>query len=387
MSKKILMLLDNGYNNDRRVFTEAETLVEGGFEVIVIATKEEDLSLREKINGVTIYRIFESDIFDIKNRKAHKNYALKIITDFEFDIVHAHDQFMLNLGAEIKKLKKNVKLVYDSHEMFHEWPLNISNFDNLWIAIKSYIVRRLMIYREKRNIYYVDDIITVNQSLSTALKDHFQYKKDIVFLRNLPRKNNDHTTNDIVREKLGISKDKRILIYIGQNVYLKTLNIEQVLLELKNQPNIEMVFICGIDTHSSKQVIEFTKKNEINNIHFMNRVDASEIITYLKGGDVGILATWNKKNKSYWYALGNKFFEYIQAGIPVLATMQPEHIPILEKYECGVLVNPDSSGAFIEGFQKIIANYDYFKQKTIVASNDLCWENEKQKLLNLYSDL
>jgi alpha-maltose-1-phosphate synthase len=387
MSKKILMLLDNHYNNDRRVFTASETLAEAGYNVTVVALKNDNFKENETRNGVEIFRLLEKDIFDIKQLNVHKKYARLIADGFDFDIIHAHDQEMLNLGVEIKKIKKNAKLIYDSHEMFHEWPLNLSNFSSFWIAIKSYLVRKTLIFRERRNIKHVDRIITVNQSLATILAKYFKHDQEIIFLRNFPRRNYAHGKNNLIREKLGIDASKKILIYIGQNVYLKTLNIEQVLLELKNQIGIDMVFVCGVETPSAQQVIKFTKDNGIDNIHFLNRVRPDEITTYLQGADVGILATWNKKNKSYWFALGNKFFEYIQAGIPVLATAQPEHIPILKKYQCGVLVNPDQHGVFLEGFRKIISNYEFYRMNTIEASKELCWENEYQKLLTLYSEL
>ncbi len=381
------MLLDNPYSNDRRVFTEAETLSYAGHDISVVAVKSSEFPDFENKNGVKIYRFLESDIFDIKKPKVYHKYAKEIIEKFDFEVIHAHDQYMLHLGATIKKIKKNVSLVYDSHELFHEWPLNLSNFKNFWVAIKSYIVRKMLVRREKKNAKQVNRFITVNQSLANILKDYFNHPKEIVFLRNLPERNLIQTPHNDLRVKLQIPDSKKILIYIGANLYLHTINIEQVMYELADQDDIAMVFICGLATPSTKQVIEFVKENNFNNIYFHDLVKPEEIMYYLRGGDVGILATWNKKNKSYWYALGNKFFEYIQAGIPVLATAQPEHIPILEKYECGVLVNPDNKGVFLEGFRKIISNYDYYKQKTILAAVDLCWENDSTKLLNLYKEI
>ena len=142
-NKKILILLDNPFTNDRRVYRIAKSLVDLGLEVRLLACKKEGCLNEENINGIDVERIFETDIFDIKKQKSFKTYTEQILRKYKFDVVHANDQAMLNLGACLKKNRKDFILVYDSHELFHAWPLNISNFDSKWIWIKSYIVRKL----------------------------------------------------------------------------------------------------------------------------------------------------------------------------------------------------------------------------------------------------
>ena len=118
MSKNILMLLDNPFTNDSRVKREALALVENGFNVVLLCTKRNNLPEKNEEDGIQIIRLFTESIFDPKKIFEHKKLAKKIIELYNFDIIHAHDQTMLNIAVEIKKIKTNVNLVYDSHELF-----------------------------------------------------------------------------------------------------------------------------------------------------------------------------------------------------------------------------------------------------------------------------
>lgn len=381
------MLLDNPYINDRRVYCEAVSLAKNAYSVTIVATKLEGKASDEIDNGVRVVRILENDIIDIKTNKQFIRYRDYIINNFEFDVLHAHDQYMLHLGALVKqKLTKKVKLVYDSHELYHEWPINLANFNNFSIMLKSIIVRKLKIRRERKNGHLIDRVLTVNNSLAKILFTYFKQTKEVGVVRNLPNVNENPSPNNLLREKFNISADKKILIYIGRNVYRYTINIEQVLQELKNNEKVAMVFICG-KTSSTIEVMNYVKDEKIENVYFHDMVHPNEMMTYLQAGDVGIVSTWNKKDKSYWLALGNKFFEYIQAGVPVLTTIQPEYLTVMDQYKCGVAVNPDVPNAYLKGYNEIISNYEMYRNYTLEAAKDLCWENEEIKLLNFYNDL
>ena len=384
--KKILVLLDNSFTNDRRVSREAETLVGVGFDVNLVAVKGKELPEREDINGVKVHRILNRDIYDIKKSSCFKRYASEIVRSFEFDIIHANDQAMLHLGTCIKKIKPSVTLVYDSHELFHSWPLNVSNFNSFSILLKSYLVRKLQIIREKRNHKYIDQIITVNDSLANDLRKYLKAKKQVCVVRNIPEKSNLVEKTNILREKFGISQSTKILVFIGANIYPRTLNLEQVIDEFANVPNRALIFICG-ENKNAEPIHEYVKAKSATNVYFHGLITPGEISSYLSSADVGLVPTWNKNDMSYWFALDNKLFEYINAGIPILATQQPEYRNIVETYKCGICVNPDEKEAYINGFDAILNDYAVLQKNTIVASNILTWENEQEKLIELYKSL
>lgn len=383
---KILVLLDNPFTNDRRVHRIAKGLVDAGNEVTLLAVKKEGCLDKENIDGIDVERIFEKDIFDIKNKKCFKNYAKQILENYKFDIVHANDQTMLNLGALLKKSSTDLILVYDSHELFHAWPLNISNFNSKWIWLKSHIVRKILVKRELRNSNYIDALITVNTSIEKNLTKYFSFDGLSCVIRNIPDKTPKALSGNILREKFNIDINTKILVFIGANIYAKTLNLEQVIDEIGDKTNISLVFICALNINS-KPIIDFVNMKKYKNIFFHDIIFPSDIPKYLSSADVGLVPTWNKKDLSYWYALDNKLFEYIHSYIPVLATKQPEYMNIVETYNCGICINPDIDNSYINGFEDIIENYSFYKENTETAVEVLNWEKEVVVLKEFYENI
>jgi glycosyltransferase involved in cell wall biosynthesis len=385
----VLMLLDNSFTNDRRVYREAKTLINAGYKVEIICVKTDHSVEKEKVSGIDILRLIDQQIFDIKNTKYKKWLACEI-SKRKFDVLHCHDQEMLNLGVKIKQKKRlkfneDIVLIYDSHELFHSYPLNIEISDKISILVKSFIIKKIQVFREKWNSRYIDYIITVNTSLSKDLTNYLRLKNKPTVIRNIPEVTKV-THNKVLRTSLNVPDSSRILVFIGVNIFPKTLNLEQVISEFKDNQDTYLVFIAKKNAFQ-KDIETFVTQMGADNILFHDIVHPAEIIQYLSSCDVGLVPTWNKKDLSYWYALDNKLFEYLMAEIPILATQQPEYVNIVDKYKIGICINPDEEGAYLKGFNQIIKNYDFYKENTKLAKEELNWNNEKQELLNLYQKI
>ncbi|MCB1024852.1 MAG: glycosyltransferase family 4 protein [Acidobacteria bacterium] len=386
---KVLMLLDNPFTNDWRVHREAATLAGNGIDVSLICIKEKDLPENEEISGVKVSRIIDKAVIDIKDRK-YKLSLAEELAKRDFDVLHCHDQEMLNIGSKIKKIKKDkygreIILIYDSHELFNNYPLNMSGYDSILTFVKSALVKKAQVLREKLNGKYIDFLITVNDSLAKNLNSYFHLKNQPIVVRNIPEFAEQTKGNDL-RKFFGIPEDTKILVFIGANIYPRTLNLEQVILEFKNQPDVFLVFIARKNSFQ-KQIENFVKGNGVKNVRFHDIIKPEQILQYLSSADVGLVPTWNRKDLSYWYALDNKLFEYLMAEIPILATKQPEYVGIVEENKIGVCVDPDVNNAYIDGFKKILANYEKYQSNTVRAKTTLNWENESKKLLHLYKNL
>ncbi len=382
---RIAMLLDNPFTNDGRVEREAGSLASVYLEFRLFAVKSVHAPSEEVKNGVSVRRIFDPALHDIRNRRNLAEYIPEIMA-FKPDVIHCHDQLMLHLGYLIKKQDPRIKLVYDSHELFHSWPLNISDFSSLSILVKSWIVRKYQIYLERRNSARIDFLITVNDSLAADLKAYFRMKRAPVVIRNIPPAAALPEKSDILRQKFGISRDTRILVFIGSAIYPKTLNLEQVIDEFAGIHGLALVIIAG-DQGGKKDIMEYVAAKGCNNIFFHPKIQVNEIPFYLSSADAGLVPTWNKKDLSYWYALDNKLFEYLVSGIPVLATQQPEYRQIVEKYTIGVCVNPENKNAYLDGFWEILNRKDVFRTNVRKATLELNWEKESLKLLGFYKIL
>ncbi len=381
----IAMLLDNSFTMDSRVYREAKTLVSQGYQLTIYAVKRSDLITEELKEGILIRRIFGQEIFDLKNSASRKKIAKKISKE-RFDILHCHDQLMLYIGSNIKKLRPEIKLVYDSHELFHSWPINYSSKANAWVRLKSDIVRKAEIKREFISAKKIDRLITVSKSLGNDLKTYFHLKHDPVIVRNMAEYEDAHDLKNNLRTKLGIDDRVRIVLNFSLYIYWKSRNIEAAIEQFANKPGIALVFICG-EGGNKKEIIRWVKKCNYENIYFLPAMSPEQIVDTLHGADYGLLSTWNKKFMSYWLGLENKLFHYVMAELPILASAQPEHREIIEKYKIGVCVNADQPNAYYSGFLDLEKDHDEYKSNVVKAKKILNWENEQEKLLNLYKEL
>lgn len=387
-SKRVLMLLDNPYVNDRRVQRESEALAEQGYAVTLVCCVKSGCPEHETVSGVEVVRLFEQRLFDIKDR-AYRREVAQILAEYDCEVVHCHDQEMLNLGIKVRKLRKAQGrplplLIYDSHELFHSYPLNVLKLYD-FLFLKTVVVRLIKTVREKWNSRYIDRLITVNDSLAEDLKAYFSLKDPALVLRNLPEYKNC-TYDGILRKEFSLSDSDRILVFIGANVYPKTLNVEQVIREFKGRDGVCLIFIAS-DNVFRRKIEEFARKERAENVYFRDVVPPAEILRYLSSCDVGLVPTWNKKNLSYWYALDNKMFEYLMSEVPVLATQQPEYVRIVRDNEVGICVNPDQPNAYFRGFEEILSDYDRYKKNVLRVRRQLNWENEKVKLLEFYDEV
>jgi glycosyltransferase involved in cell wall biosynthesis len=90
--------------------------------------------------------------------------------------------------------------------------------------------------------------------------------------------------------------------------------------------------------------------------------------------------------KSYYYSLANKFFDYIQAGVPQLLPDFPEYRALNQQYEVGLFcdLNP---GHIARALNRLIAHpalHQRLAGNCRRARHELCWQQEEKKLLEFY---
>lgn len=382
---QVVMLLDNQFVMDKRVLREAKALVQAGFPVTLYAVKDASLPSEEVIEGIRVKRIFDTGIFDIKKINNRQHIAEKLSKE-KIDILHCHDWTMLNIGSRIKKINSQIVLIYDSHELFYSWPLNYSNRNSLWIQLKSIIVRKLEIFREKKCASSIDHLITVSASFGERLKQHFHYSKDPVIVKNIAEYEDVPAQSNYLHQRFNIPATTKIIVNFSLNIYLKSRNLEEVINQIANVEGVALVIICK-EGGNKKEIMQMVKDRNIKNIFFHEAIYDKDIMRVLSSADIGLVSTWNKKYLSYWLGLENKIFHYVIAELPILATAQPEHLQVVEKYNLGVCVNADEEKAYLKGYYDIISQYDEYKNNITETRKFLHWDNEKIKLLQLYHSI
>jgi glycosyltransferase involved in cell wall biosynthesis len=88
-------------------------------------------------------------------------------------------------------------------------------------------------------------------------------------------------------------------------------------------------------------------------------------------------------NLNYRFSLPNKLFDYLQAGVPVVATDLPEVAAIVREHGCGLVIPAPEPAIIAAAVQRLTADphqHDAMRQRAIFAARSLDGEREKEVL-------
>ena len=121
-------------------------------------------------------------------------------------------------------------------------------------------------------------------------------------------------------------------------------------------------------------------------VKFFPRMPYQKMMAITQLADLGF--TLDKDtNLNYRFSLPNKLFDFIQAGVPIVASHLTEIEKIIRQYDLGLFIEnhePATIAATIREGLSDETRREQWKQNLAVAAQDLCWENEERKLLEIY---
>ena len=286
----------------------------------------------------------------------------------QFDILVANDLDTLPANFLVTKVKK-ARLIYDSHEYFTEVPELVSRkrVKNIWETIEKWILPKI------KYSY------TVCQSIADIYNE--KYNTDMKVFRNLPAGKSG------IKQTINLRKgDEHLILYQG-SVNIGR-GLETVIEAMHFLENTKFVIIGDgdIKIQLKQQVIG---KDLVDKIIFLDRIPSDELPYYTNQADVGVSLEENL-GLNYYYALPNKLFDYIQAKVPVLVSDFPEMGNIVKKYDIGLTTlsnNPREIAELIKLMLDDSQKSERWKKNLAKAAEELCWENEEEKLLNFYKSV
>jgi glycosyltransferase involved in cell wall biosynthesis len=163
----------------------------------------------------------------------------------------------------------------------------------------------------------------------------------------------------------------------GINEMVEAINLTQYFLLLagKFESKNEMSIVVG--KNGWKKVIE---------MGHVNRDGVKEILSRSMAGLVILHPVPN-----YINALPIKMFEYMAAGIPVIASDFPLWVKIIEGNKCGICVDPLNINEIADAINWIMANPEKSQKMgqngRRLIEEKFNWEEQGSKLLKIYEEL
>lgn len=365
---RVIVIVSNDLCTDQRVQKVCRSLQNLGHSVTLVGRLLPN-SLALKLD----YRTHRFKLLFNRGPMFYMNLNLRLFWYLMFvpcEAIHANDLDTL-LPAWIAASLRRKMLVYDTHEYFTGVPelQRRPIVKKIWESIEALIFPRL-----KR-------IITVNDSIASLYRNRFNVK-DINVMRNIPNAHVEIVANPVFTNLFPPGKFKIILQGNGINVDRGAEEAVEMMKHLE-----DAILIIAGNGDVIEQLKTTVEKQQLQaKVIFMPRMPYNELLGLTQLCDLGL--TLDKdSNINYRYSLPNKLFDYLRAGIPVLASDLPEVRKIVESYQTGWIVEKVEPKCMADVVAKIMQSpelYQSIKLGLSEASSKLNWEHESKVLENWY---
>ncbi len=371
---------------DYRVLREATALVETGYDVSIVDVEprhtrpaEEDfqrIHLKHIVNPGWFTRSRFKPWFFVKMGLMILRAALVMLRT-PADIYHAHDENALPACYIAARLRRK-PLIFDAHELPLE---NNPNFTR-WHRLTA-LAKRLF----AAAIPYCTGIIATSAPTAGAIRQEY-HVSDVTLVRNFPSYREVQRSNRL-RQYLGLNQEVRIALfqgYLQPNRGLNWLVQAAPLLD----PNIVIV-IMGHDQRGTKAQLEaLIAENKVaDRVKIIPAVPYTELLDWTASADIGLTLVSPDYTKAGNVMLPNKLFEYLMAGLPVLASPSDAVSEFVSTYNVGRFMTSLEPKTISTAINEMIADNGALMQMRRngleAAKNDLNWEKEKGHLLELYN--
>ncbi len=367
LKKRVIVSVINDLVTDQRVARTCQVFVDLDYDVLLVGRKQKHSKPLEQ-RPYTCKRMFL--LFE-KGPAFYFWFNLRLFFVLllnKADVLFSNDLDTLLPNYLVSKIKK-IPLIYDSHEIFCEVPeLQQNPFKKkIWERLESWIVPKL------------SKCITVNKSIA----DYFtnKYQAPFIFVRNIPQYPKLQTIK--TREELKLPYGKKIIILQGAGINVQR-GAEELVESFKYLDDTYLLLIIG-----SGDVISTLKEMVVSlqlstKVMFLDKMPASLLRHYTANAHLGVTID-KDTNMNYHFSLPNKVFDYIHAGIPILATQLPEIQMLIDKYKIGLFIQNHHPSHIAEKVTELISSQNYleYKSNTIIAAVENNWDQERQKLIQL----
>ena len=331
----VVMLLLNPYTNDSRVEREATSLRSAGYRVTILALADDSLPREEVRDGVSIRRVARPRWPPLVRFVVHRRRVARALRRLRPDIIHAHDTETLDVGGSVGRAL-GVPVVYDGHELWLERVRR--GRSGLYWALTRWYYGRV----ERRFLPGAAAWMTVSDPIARHLERAYGLP-EVAVVPNYP----DLAVPTEPRELRslpgaeGIRADAPLVLYIGNATTGRGLG--QLISAMASIPDADLALL-GAAEHPELVRRAARRRGVAARVHVLPRVPPDEVVAYASSATVGVSPV-PPTSLSYRYSLPNKLFQYMQAGLPVVASDFAQVRKVVDEAGAGITVDPRDVGA------------------------------------------
>jgi glycosyltransferase involved in cell wall biosynthesis len=360
--KRIVFTVTNDLNYDQRMIRICTSLADAGYDVTIVGTKNKDAApISEKV-----YTQKRLPVFIKKGLGFYAECNMRLFIYLLFkkaDIICCIDLDTMLPVWLTSKLRK-INRVYDAHEYFPQ---------------QKEIITRPKVFRvwqwiEKKFVPQFKRGYTVNNSIAAEFKKLYHVDYDVI--RNLP------SVKTLTPKPT--NKEKTIMY---QGAVNEARGLEFLVPVMKGINTRLDIYGDGNFMNQTKSLI--VANNLQDKVFLKGKVLPGELDSITQKAYIGINLVENTGLNQY-YSLANKFFDYINNGLPQVSMNFPEYKKINEEFEVAILIDDLRTETLETAINKLLNDesmYNRLHQNCLKARGIFNWQNEEKKLIAFYKNM
>ena len=287
--------------------------------------------------------------------------AIGLIGAWRPSLVHCNDYNTMWVGAAARLLGSSV--IYDSHEL---WPdRNQRTEPRWWLLLCEALFVRI-----------ADRVTTTSPGHAAVIAQRYRVRAPTV-IRNIPER---------ISRQAEATREPGLVVYDG--AVTTNRGLEQAIRSLPSVPRIRLRAVGPGRAEYRARLIALARELGVGGrVEFAAPVPPDRVVCAIAAAEVG-LALIQPSCLSYALSLPNKVFEYVAAGLPILATDLPVLGPFVRDHGLGLLANPDDAEDLACKLEKLVQPETNHLYRTEVrrARRELDWERESRALIAAYRE-
>lgn len=222
----------------------------------------------------------------------------------------------------------------------------------------------------------VDGMLTVGNAIARTLT---KFGPPVHVAPNFRRFEEPVPTNEL-RDACGLGPDDRLLFASG-NVVVGFEPVVRALAELPDNVHLAAFVKLKPETYKAAVMREITELGLDDRIHFFDFVDYSRLAGLAAEADVGLI-TSDISNPNGAVGLPNRLFDYLTAGLPVVAPPMPDVVDILTEHGFGKALSQVTADNWADAIAEVLENHQAYKDAAARARGLLTWENGEDDIVD-----
>jgi glycosyltransferase involved in cell wall biosynthesis len=285
------------------------------------------------------------------------------------DLVIAHDYFTGDVGYALAH-QSQARLSIDCHE----YAVEQSSHDPRWVRWHQPCVRFVEDYYLRR----ADLVTTVCDGIADLLNAEHRLRRRVLVVRSVPlcQPQPFRPTGERIR-----------VLYHGAIWHVRQLHVAIESMHLW-RPEFDLVLRGDGDPAYIAELRRLIGRYGLEDrVFFEPAVPFDRIVPEANRADIGYLS-YHNFSRQIEFALPNKFFEYVMAGLALCVSGFTEMGRLTRRYELGKLIPQHDPQAIAETINSFTRDeIDRCKKASVEAAKELNWDHEKRGLLAAYDEL